>query len=143
MVNSRKISLIVLLAVSLVMFIQAILPHHHHEEEVCFADSQCTESCMVSEPEGDRDHCHDQDDPGREESCTLNSMYLLPDVKGAGGKADADGMIRNVQMGLLLPEEDHAGILQQFRLSDRFSPVSICRQLAGKSISLRAPPVIS
>ena len=143
MVTSRKISLIILSVINLVMFVQIILPHHHHEEEVCFTESHCQDAGMVVDLENETGHSHDHDIPGKEENCTLSSMYLLPDVKGAIGKAEVDKIIRSMLIGILLPEEDHSGTLTPYRLSDQFSPVRICRLLAGKSLALRAPPAIS
>lgn len=80
--TAKQISFFPLMAVTLVLILHAVLPHHHHSEAVCFTDSHC--ALPVEEPIGGCTDAEEHQHHGTREiaSCTIQPDFLMPDSYG-------------------------------------------------------------
>jgi len=143
MVKSRKIAIVALSVVNIVLLLHAILPHHHHDDDLCFTESHCADAVADVDLECFGDEGHEHDMPGADETCDLNPTFLLPGAKGTSGKSEVKKILRNLIGNVLNSPDKETNVLVSLRTFKQSPAPDLYRRVAGRSLSLRAPPAIS
>lgn len=140
---SRKISLIVLFAVSLVLIMHAVLPHHHHQDDVCFTDSHCNETSRHDDTgcTDDEDHEHDGQDAASK--CTLHSTFLLPYSMGQISKQEIQKILKQHILYVLDSEDVDIQKNQLINTHGLAFTDDIVSRLIIPSLGLRGPPCLA
>ena len=129
--------------VTVIMLVTVIIPHHHHADDVCFAESHCKDEVNHSIPvecSSSGEHQHDGED--NHDNCTVQHVFLLPDLKSSPGNEDLAKMLRN-QIASIPVVLNETCTLAGIAGSTGSPPLlQACPGHARNPVSPRAPPVI-
>ena len=137
MERRRRYMAYFLVAVSILVLIVAVFPHHHHGQKLCL-----TEKCEMCMEEGCSCPQHHHEQEGDEHSCTSTCVtqlyYLSPDVH----HEDISSSVFFIQLLPLLSNWVLSLPLNDSPEIETYYLEKLHAQHLNASIGLRAPPVM-